>query len=582
MSLILKENGSVWQWKHTEPSPVQVIGSGGIDISAGELEYYLVKQDGSLWEWKHNTTPEMIVASDVVSIFAGDSRVLFLKRDGTLWGFGSNFSGHMGNGWVSGDSVWIVTMPFHPVISGFSFELVNGTGDSGNQFFYVKEGRHLVYNSPSTSHQDTYSIRVKGTDNTGLSIEQVFTLEVLQKDIPRFISLDNSTVPSSAQAGSTVGNLEAYNEGTHIFSLPASSQYPDNTKFRISGNSLQVGAVLEANTEYTLILQATSLTGITYTQELKVLATDPSKGYKPVILTSPRDAIANMGMEATFWVEADASNSTFVEFQWYFGSKPLQDGNGISGSTSNTLLLSNVSGESHGNYYCIISNRIGETRTRTVKLTVLEEPYSPTGLADQTLSQGEILALLPVVKGSGPFIYRWFKDGNLIEGATKNTLYVGYARPSDSGRYTFDAIGSAGILTLSSTVTVNGATPGTVLQGVDTDTPAHDADGDSLNNLLEYAMGSDPANPGSTHLPVLYLVEDGDGNPTISFHYTESHSATDVTILVEQSTNLQSWDPIDLNEVDLQRTDRGEYTGVSVYIPMTSEPRFLRVRVEKR
>ena len=61
--------------------------------------------------------------------------------------------------------------------------------------------------------KDEYTIRVKGTDSGGLSIEKTFTLNVTDgPDTPSEILLSNSTVDENQKKGATVGNLGAMDE----------------------------------------------------------------------------------------------------------------------------------------------------------------------------------------------------------------------------------------------------------------------------------------------------------------------------------------------------------------------------------
>lgn len=111
--------------------------------------------------------------------------------------------------------------------------------------------------------------------------------------------------------------------------------------------------------------------------------------------------------------------------------------------------------------------------------------------------------------------------------------------------------------------------------------PLVDYDGDGLANLLEHALGSDPASNASTYSPALQVVQDGSGGTFIAFHFTVNNSATDVTTIIEQSTDLHEWEPVDMNIASIQSLDHGDFTEKIVYLPTTSEALFLRLSVNR-
>ena len=219
-----------------------------------------------------------------------------------------------------------------------------------------------------------------------------------------------------------------------------------------------------------------------------------------------------------------------------------------------------------------------------MKFLVVEKPYATTTLSDLTIDEGRPLSLSVGVRGSKTLQFQWYKNNAIINGATSNKFYLLTTAAEDAGVYKFEATNDAGKLSVSATVTINSASTGSeprILAGLDTETPEHDADGDGLNNLLEHALGSDPANPDSTYTPTLNIVEDGSGQQFLSFHYTQNNTATDLVTIVEVSTDLHTWEPLDLNEATLTTLDRGDLSETTIYLPADQGQRFLRIRVEK-
>ena len=76
-----------------------------------------------------------------------------------------------------------------------TFELVSGDGDEDNDSFHIHGDQLQSEASFDYEENNRYSIRVKGTDIGGLSIEKKFTINVTDgPDAPTGILLGNSTV----------------------------------------------------------------------------------------------------------------------------------------------------------------------------------------------------------------------------------------------------------------------------------------------------------------------------------------------------------------------------------------------------
>ena len=156
-------------------------------------------------------------------------------------------------------------------------------------------------------------------------------------------------------------------------------------------------------------------------------------------------------------------------------------------------------------------------------------------------------------------------------------------RPTDTGVYTFEAINPAGRLTLSSTVLVTSASTGSS----DNTRPSHstneegDDDNDGLSNFMEQVLGSDPLNHHSAYFPTVEIVENGNGESFLAYYYSESTALSGVTTILEQSTDLVNWEPVDLNEASIHQINRGGFVEKIVYLPTQYKNRFLRLRVEK-
>lgn len=107
----------------------------------------------------------------------------------------------------------------------------------------------------------------------------------------------------------------------------------------------------------------------------------------PAITTQPAGTTVNAGATATFTVAA--SGSPAPSYQWYFvapggAATALADGNGISGSATDTLTLTTVNPTEAGAYYAVATNLGGSTPSASAALTVVNagpaiQAVTPTG-----------------------------------------------------------------------------------------------------------------------------------------------------------------------------------------------------------
>jgi alpha-tubulin suppressor-like RCC1 family protein len=94
--------------------PVSGLGSGVVQVAAGNLASLAVTSDGTVWAWGTNpygqfgngTTSETPVTvpvrvpglTGVVAVSVGYLHCLALRSDGTVWAWGTNLSGQVGDG----------------------------------------------------------------------------------------------------------------------------------------------------------------------------------------------------------------------------------------------------------------------------------------------------------------------------------------------------------------------------------------------------------------------------------------------------------------------------------------------------
>jgi O-glycosyl hydrolase len=150
----------------------------------------------------------------------------------------------------------------------FAYSLVGGTGGADNASFTLSGATLQTAAVFDYEIQSSYSIRVRSTDQGGLSTEKVFTITVQNvNEAPTAISLLNSSVPENQPAGTAVGTLSTTDPDvgdTFTYSLVSGAGSVDNAAFSLSGSTLQTAAVFdfEAQSNYSLRVRSTDQGGL--------------------------------------------------------------------------------------------------------------------------------------------------------------------------------------------------------------------------------------------------------------------------------------------------------------------------------
>jgi len=171
----------------------------------------------------------------------------------------------------------------------------------------------------------------------------------------------------------------------------------------------------------------------------------------PVITGELSSSTANPGESITFSVEATGSPAP--SYLWYKDNVTLSDGAGISGATTRTLTLTNLTLGSSGVYTVIVTNVAGSDTSAPATLTVTEVSIAPTiqeQPADVTVNVGQEAVFRVAASGAPAPSYQWYfgdtllVDGNGIVGATTATLRITPTSAVQAGDYRVVVSNTAG------------------------------------------------------------------------------------------------------------------------------------------
>ena len=183
----------------------------------------------------------------------------------------------------------------------------------------------------------------------------------------------------------------------------------------------------------------------------------------PTITTQPINQTVAEGETTSFSV--GASGTEPFSYQWQFNS------NNISGGNASILTLTNVTLVQQGSYRVIVTNAYGSITSAVAQLTVNSGPpliiSQPT---NQTIALSSNAVFSVSVSGSGPFTFRWIKNGTNqltdsahFVGTTTSTLTLLNANLTDEGTYSVIVSNSVTSIT-SASATLNVLGPPTIWQ----------------------------------------------------------------------------------------------------------------------
>jgi hypothetical protein len=179
----------------------------------------------------------------------------------------------------------------------------------------------------------------------------------------------------------------------------------------------------------------------------------------PVIITGPVSATLVAGSNVTFTVTA--SGTAPLNYQW------LKNGATISGATSATFTLANVSATDAANYSVIVTNAVGTVTSSSATLTVLVAPAITSPPVNVTVAQGSPASFTVSASGTAPLNFQWLDNGVAIPGAISNVLTLSAVTTNDAGNYSVVVTNLVGNVASSSATLTVLVPPAIIVQPVD-------------------------------------------------------------------------------------------------------------------
>ena len=147
----------------------------------------------------------------------------------------------------------------------------------------------------------------------------------------------------------------------------------------------------------------------------------------PVITQLTKSAVVVEGGSVATTVTAVGSMP--MTYQWSKG------GVVISGATNATLILTDASLSTGGDYTVEVSNSEGKVVSHVVKISVDQPVSIVTQPEGGKVTLGENFTMNVVASGTEPISYQWHHGGELVNGATGSSLRLAKLKAADLGSY---------------------------------------------------------------------------------------------------------------------------------------------------
>ena len=301
-------------------------------------------------------------------------------------------------------------------------------------------------NTVTLSDAGAYRVTVRSANGTTADSSSA-TLDVRQAP-----SISQDPAPQSANPGQTVSfTVVAFGSPTPTF------------RWQRGGVDLSDGGNISGATTSTLTLSAVTAADeglyravvsnvVSIIESASAPLTVSAEEVAPSVSTAPVDVVSVVGASVDFVVVA--SGAPAPAYQWFIGDSPLTDGDGITGSATSILTLSNLTASRAGVYRVVISNSAGSVE-REAALVVQSPPMIVSGPGPEVRSvlAGTTVTFTAGASGDPAPSFRWLRNGveladvGNITGSSGATLTVASVTEADEGAYSVRATNAAGSAT---------------------------------------------------------------------------------------------------------------------------------------
>jgi len=206
----------------------------------------------------------------------------------------------------SGTKVGTLSATDPDVGSSFTYSLVGGAGSIDNSSFSIVGNELQTNSSFDYETKNSFSVRIRVTDNGGLTFEKAFTISIIDvNEVPTDISLSPTSVAENQPSGTKVGTLSATDPdagSSFTYSLVGGVGDTDNSSFSIAGDKLQTNSPFDYETKnsYSVRIRVTDQGGLSFEKMFTILVTDVIEVPIPTLVsTVPVNNATNISINPT-------------------------------------------------------------------------------------------------------------------------------------------------------------------------------------------------------------------------------------------------------------------------------------------
>jgi uncharacterized delta-60 repeat protein len=279
----------------------------------------------------------------------------------------------------------------------FSYSLISGTGSTDNASFNISGGTLRATYSLDFETKNSYTVRIRSTDQDGLFVENVFAIQVVNaNEPPTDIGLSWNMLAENAGVDTTVGTFSTtdFDAGnTFAYSLITGAGDADNASFRVLGSALVAISNFdyESKSSYSIRVRSTDQGGLFVEKTFVITVIDVNEAPTDISLSSStiaENAAANTPVGTLSTADPDAGNS--VTYTLVAGSGDADNAAfNIEGSILRATNTFNFEAKSSYSIRVRSTDQGGLFTEKTFTITVTNVNETPTDISLSSSSIAE-------------------------------------------------------------------------------------------------------------------------------------------------------------------------------------------------